>query len=111
MQMLNRRNNTRNLCSDIVELCWNDESGWPLRTHAVIEDIGDAGACLQSEIRIPVGSDISIQLGSSVYEAKVRYCTLIDHGYFVGAEFVEGTRWSPGTEDPKHLFQPQHQLN
>jgi hypothetical protein len=106
--MLNRRNNPRNLCSDIVELSWSDESGWPFRTHAVIEDIADSGACLQSEIQIPVGADISIQLGSTGFEAQVRYCTLIDHGYFVGVEFVQGSRWSPGVGTPKHLLQPEH---
>lgn len=106
--MVNRRNHTRNLCSDIVELFWNDESGWPFHTHAVIEDISGEGACLQSEIRIPVGADIAIQLGESGFEGKVRYCTLIDHGYFLGVEFVEGSKWVPGIAGPKHLLESVH---
>jgi hypothetical protein len=108
--MLDRRNNPRNLCSDIVELSWSDEGGWPYRTHAVIEDIADSGACLQSEMRIPVGADVSIRLGSCEFEAQVRYCTLIDHGYFVGVEFVRGSRWNAVAVAPKHMLQPDWQI-
>jgi PilZ domain len=110
--MLNRRSSHRNLCSDIVKLSWNDELGWPARTHAVIEDISGNGACLQCEISIPVGSAITLQLNDSGFEALVRYCTLIDHGYFVGVEFVQTSRWTPdGAVRPKHLLEPLEQVS
>jgi hypothetical protein len=105
--MQNRRSSHRNLCSDIVKLSWRDESGWPLHTHAVIEDISDNGACLQCEISIPVCTAITLRLNDSGFEAVIRYCTLIDHGYFVGVEFVQTSRWIPdGAVRPKHMLEP-----
>lgn len=104
--MDDRRTNPRNLCSDIVELFWEDEGGWPVRTHAVIEDISSDGACLQSEISIAYGTCLDIRMGESRFEGRVCYCTLVDHSYFMGVRFLPAIHWVPGVDDPLHLFGP-----
>ncbi len=101
--MLDRRNITRNLCSDIVELSWDNSFGWSQHTKGVLEDISNVGACIQTEITIPLGVDISLRLREMALEAKVCYCTLIGGGFFVGVEF-EGEGWKPGVSGPRHLL-------
>jgi hypothetical protein len=98
------RSERRNLCSDIVELFWNDRLGWPHRAKANLEDISTAGACVQTDAKIPVNSEIAMRLREAGFPGKVRYCTLVGGSYFVGVEFAEGSGWSPGNPDPKHIL-------
>jgi hypothetical protein len=102
--MSEKRAQQRNLCSDIVELFWNDRSGWPHRAKALLEDISTSGACVQTDARIPVNVELALRLGESGFPAIVRYCTLIDGSYFVGVEFAEGSGWTPGEPDPEHIL-------
>jgi hypothetical protein len=103
--MIDRRSQQRNLCSDIIELSWKDDDGWPHRTKAILEDISTLGACVQIEANLPVGSEVALRLNEAGFPAKVRYCTLINGSYFVGIEFAEGCGWMPGVSDPQHLLQ------
>jgi hypothetical protein len=102
--MSERRAKQRNLCSDIVELFWSDQLGWPHRAKAVLEDISPTGACVQIEGLIPVHTQLALRLGESGLPGRVRYCTLIGGNYFVGIEFAFGTRWSADDYQPKHIL-------
>jgi hypothetical protein len=102
--MSEKRRQQRNLCSDIVELFWNDRLGWPHRAKALLEDITPEGACVQTDVKIPVDAELSLRLGEKGFPATVRYCTLISGGYFVGVEFAEGSGWVPGHPDPQHIL-------
>ena len=101
--MTDRRNEPRNLCSDIVELAWEDRLGRHHTTKGVLEDISTEGSCVQTEIAVPIETMISLRLENARYTATVRYCTLISGGYFVGLGF-EGLGWTPQMSGPRHLL-------
>jgi len=102
--MSEMRAHRRNICSDIVELFWNDRLGWPHRAKAILEDISPGGACVQTDAMIPVNVDVAVSLRETGFPGKVRYCTLVDGSYFVGLEFAEGNGWLPGNPDPAHIL-------
>jgi hypothetical protein len=98
--MIERRETRRNLCSDIVELFWSDRLGWPHRAKAVLEDISQTGACVQTEDPIPLGAELALRLGELGLPGRIRYCTLIGGSYFVGIQFLDGMRWAPEDYNP-----------
>jgi hypothetical protein len=102
--MRERRTRPRNLCSDIVELFWNDRLGWPHRAKAILEDISVTGACVQTETSIPVDTELALRMGELGFPGNVRYCTLIGGSYFVGVEFLAGTQWMADEYKPKHIL-------
>ena len=103
--MSERRTNLRNLCSDVVELFWSDRLGWPQRLKVILEDISPKGACLQSDMVIPLNVEIALRLGEFGLPGIVRYCTLINGAYFVGVEFAFGTGWKMEDYNPKHILE------
>jgi PilZ domain len=105
--MSDRRTKRRNLCSDIVELFWSDRLRWPHRVKAVLEDISPTGACLQMEAAIPVSTEVAVRMGELGLPGRVRYCTLIGGGYFVGVEFEAGTQWESEEYHPEHFLDPE----
>jgi hypothetical protein len=102
--MSERRAKQRSLCSDIVEVFWSDRLGWPHRAKAILEDISPTGACVQTEMLIPLETELALRLGDLGLPGKVRYSTLIGGNYFVGIEFIAGNHWSPEEYNPKHIF-------
>ena len=94
------------LCADLVEVEWHDPQGQARRATAILEDISRIGACLQTDIPIPVEEVIKLKLGRTELEGRVRYCAYRDIGYFAGVSFTEKQRWSKRLFRPKHLVDP-----
>jgi len=83
--MFERRTETRMLCADLVEVRWKDPGGKARRAVANLEDISLSGACLQVDLKIPLG----------------------EIGYFVGLQFEDGCKWSTKAFKPMHLLDPR----
>jgi hypothetical protein len=99
-----RRSEARVLCADMVEIRWRDVTGKLCRVTALLEDIAPAGACLQLEEPIPLGTEIAWEVAGQFFAGYVRYCSYREIGYFVGVEFGEASRWSKRTYRPQHLL-------
>jgi hypothetical protein len=99
-----RRSEARVLCADMVEIRWRDVTGKLCKVTALLEDIATAGACLQLEESLPLGSEIAWEAGGQFFAGYVRYCVYREIGYFVGVEFGESSRWSKSTYRPQHLL-------
>jgi hypothetical protein len=95
------------LCADVVEVAWKDHAGeWHLVT-GLLEDISPSGACLQLDDAAPLGAEIHWNSEQNEFIGRVRYCLYREIGYFVGVEFMSGTKWSERSFRPQHLLDLQ----
>ena len=108
--MQERRSEVRLLCADLVEVCWKDPKGKSHRTSALLEDISASGACLQTEVPVPVEASVRWRSPKAEFTGRVRYCEYREIGYFVGVEFDAGSKWSRKTFRPQHLLDLKHLL-
>ncbi len=92
------------MCADLVEVRWKDKSGRSKKAVANLEDISLSGACLQVDIPIPRDTMVRITYPKGEFEGKIRYCIYREIGYFVGVQFVAGTKWSRRRFQPRHLL-------
>ena len=105
-RMLERRWEHRLLCADLVQVEWRDPAGHTRRTTAILEDISRTGACLQTDVPMPVEELVHVRHGRKTLEGKVSYCAYHDIGYFAGVTFTAKQHWSQRLFRPKHLVDP-----
>ena len=108
--MQEKRLEVRMLCADMIEVHWKDRAGKARRATALLEDICSAGACLQLETPIALGSEIHWEGPRQSFHGAVRYCVYREIGYFIGIEFASTSRWSRKTYKPQHLLDPRRLL-
>ena len=104
--MLEKRWERRLLCADMVEVEWQNQAGAKSKATAILEDISRAGACVQTDVLLPVDAVIRIHHGRKTLEGKVTYCEFREIGYFVGMTFTADQHWSERLFRPKHLLDP-----
>ncbi len=92
------------LCADMVEVSWTDHAGRSHSAVALLEDISPSGACLQLDIRIPLGAAIRWESPKRKFSGAVRYCVYREIGFFVGVEFQPACKWSRKSYRPQHLL-------
>jgi hypothetical protein len=102
--MIERRTETRLLCSDLIKI--RLEGALPRELTANLEDISASGACLQLEEPLPVDALVCLLCRRCRFWAKVKYCVHHEIGYFVGVRFEGGQKWSRELYEPKHLLDP-----
>ena len=102
--MQEQRSEVRNLCADMVEVQWREDSGRARHATALLEDISASGACLQLETAVPIGVIMRWECPNHQFAGRVRYCTYREIGYFAGVEFENGTKWSKRDYTPQHLL-------
>ena len=105
--MQERRNDTRLLCADLIELIWDDSDGQERRRVANLEDISRDGMSLQLEIPLHVGTSVRVRCGEQELAGTVRYALYRDHAYFLGIRFEQDSQWSARQFVPQHLFDPR----
>lgn len=105
--MPDRRNDNRLLCAELIEVQYRDASGRDRRRIVNLEDISLAGACLQSEARIPEDTPVRIRYSGGELVGVIRYCAFRDTSYFLGVQFGEGCTWSADHFKPAHLLDPR----
>src|SRR5262245_8875881 len=102
--MTDRRHDERNMCADLLTICWISE-GHRRSALVSIEDISANGACLRLEHPIALETEVSLHHAKGKYLGKVKYCTYDEIGYLVGVGFDEGYRWSKTDFQPSHLLE------
>src|SRR5271165_4119137 len=105
--MLDRRNETRMMCADLVDVQWKDKSGRTRRMVANLEDISLSGACLQMDSPIPVHTMVKISYPKGELIGHVIHCFYRDIGYFLGIRFDPDFRWSQRNFKPQHMLDPR----
>ena len=102
--MIERRAETRLLCSDLIKI--RLEGARPRELTANLEDISTSGACLQLEEPLPLEARVCLLCRRCRFRGKVKYCVHNEIGYFVGVQFQGGLKWSRELYEPKHLLDP-----
>jgi hypothetical protein len=105
--MQERRTEVRMLCADMVEVTWRDHAGKWSSVTGLLEDISASGACLQLDTAAPLGAEIRWKSQENEFTGRVRYCLYREIGYFVGVEFMSGSKWSESSFRPQHLLDLQ----
>lgn len=105
--MKERRTDHRMLCAQLVELIYRDGAGNYRRQLVNLDDISQAGACVQVDTQLPDGSAVFIRCNDDELKGTVRYCGFREGSYFLGIEFSQDSRWSPDSFIPEHLFDPR----
>jgi hypothetical protein len=95
------------LCADMVEVGWRDRAGEWYTVTGLLEDISPSGACLQLDQVVPTGVEIRWKSRQNEFVGRVRYCLYREIGYFVGVEFISGSKWSESDFRPQHLLDLQ----
>lgn len=101
----NKRKTSRQLCSDFVQVAWQDDENNRISYVGVLEDVSPAGMCVNLDLPAPVGRTVHLHTRGLDGEAKVRYCEIGEYGYLVGLEFAEGCGWDSDKWRPKHLLE------
>jgi hypothetical protein len=104
--MKERRNYSRLLCSELVEVIWTDSNGGACRRIANLEDISSKGICLQSEISIPEAAQVTVRYQGGAFSGTVRYCDYRHFGYLIGVSLEDDSAWVAQQFQPEHLVDP-----
>lgn len=102
--MQERRSEVRLLCADLVQVSWKDQKGKRHQASALLEDISVSGACIQTEVPVPIGAVVRWRTPKKDFQGFVRYCEYREIGYFAGVEFDSGSKWSKQSFRPRHLL-------
>src|SRR5689334_12001220 len=94
VRMVERRWERRLLCADLVQVEWEDPSGSTCKDAAILEDISRTGACLQTDVPVPVNALVRMRHGRKTLEGTVSYCSYHEIGYFAGITFRPKQGWS-----------------
>ena len=92
------------MCSEIVNVSFQDQQDTQVATTALLEDLSPQGACLSLDMPLTVGLRVRLETDGFGREAEVRYCELGDYGYLVGVEFAAGEEWHRQEWQPSHLL-------
>ena len=105
--MQERRTEPRMLCSELVDVRWQDGQGRQREALANLEDISTSGVCLQMDHPLPPDTPLRILHHRGEFQGSVRYCFYREIGYFLGVQFTPGYAWSPDAYQPQHLLDLQ----
>lgn len=103
-----RRGSKRLLCSDMVQLSWEDAKGDRFREVAILENLSLCGVGLFTGVPVPKDVDIHLAGAQAILTGRVKQCTFRENGYIVGVELNADSRWA---QEPGRAFVPQHLLD
>lgn len=110
MEWVDRIDEPRVLCSELVTARWVSEFGSEREVVVNLEEIWSSGATLQSPGPIRSKTPLDIRTPKLELSGVVRICRADFTGYFVEMEFDEDVRWSRELYEPEHLFDPRSLL-
>lgn len=107
-QACERRGSKRLLCSDLVQLSWQDAKGEYFREVAILENLSLSGVGLFTGVPLPPNVEIHLAGAHAVLRGKVKQCVFRENGYIVGIELDDDSKWA---QEPGRSFLPQHLLD
>jgi hypothetical protein len=103
-----RRGSKRLLCSDLVQVRWNDDNGRECGEIAILENLSLAGVGLFTGVPIPQDVTVRIRGHEKELVGRVKQCAFRENGYIVGLELDPDSQWA---QQPGQEFMPQHLLD
>jgi hypothetical protein len=103
-----RRQTKRLLCSDLVQLQWQEPHGTQHREIAILEHVSVAAVGLFTGVSIPNGTAVHIAASDVELTGRVKQCVFRENGYIVSLELDEKSHRKQGASGD---FLPQHLLD
>jgi hypothetical protein len=103
--MIGRRQDIRNLCADLLDIHWKDDTGTTHDEVATLEDISSSGACVKMDQPVKINTILTIKYPNGKFVGRVKHCKSESIGYFIGVQFLKGYRWDQRKYRPEHLLQ------
>lgn len=91
--MTDQRSQPRISDAELVMLSWEHQDT-TFRQFGNVENLSLNGAGIIVDDALAVGITVSMTYGEGELTAVVRHCTSLTEGYFVGVEFIGGSRAS-----------------
>ncbi|MBC7928239.1 MAG: PAS domain-containing protein [Bryobacteraceae bacterium] len=82
-------------CRGLLDLLEHSGEKQINRGAALVRDISESGACIQTDVTLPVGTTVSLRNRSTEIRACVRNVGKDRTGILLGLEFLDGFRWHP----------------
>jgi hypothetical protein len=92
-------------CLDVLKVAFPPLPNGTAHECAIILEIWDRGALLQTSMPLPAGALISFESIGEGVPAKVISCEQDSYGYLLSVD-VATTSWFPGAYTPPHLLWP-----
>ncbi len=99
-----QRRSDRLMCSELVEIAFEDQVGHWVRENGVIEDVGSTGIGVSLNLPVSVGRTVTVSNPRFRSQAKVIHCEFEEYGYLLGLEFSGGFEWNRTDWEPEHLL-------
>ena len=99
-----KRRSDRLMCSELVEIAFQDHTGHWVRETGVVEDVGSNGLGVNLSIPIDIGRPVTVSNSRFRHEATVKHCKFEEFGYVLGVEFSNGFEWDRRGWVPQHLL-------
>jgi hypothetical protein len=99
-----QRRSDRLMCSELVEIAFEDQTGRRIRETGVIEDVGSNGLGVSLHLPLAIGRIVTVSNARFRSEATVKHCEFEEYAYLLGLEFSGGFEWNPADWEPEHLL-------
>ena len=99
-----QRRSDRLMCSELVEIAFQDQTGRWIRETGVIEDVSSNGLGVSLNLPVAVGHAVTVSNPRFRSQATVKHCEFEEYGYLLGLEFSSGFQWNHADWEPEHLL-------
>lgn len=99
-----QRRSERLMCSELVEIAFQDQTGRWVRETGVIEDVGSNGLGVSLGIPVSVGRQVAVSNARFHSNATIKHCAPEEDSYLLGLEFSGGFEWDKADWEPEHLL-------
>jgi len=93
-------------CLDVLKVGFSSGGGQTSHDCAILLEIWDQGALLQTSIAIPAGAPIAFESIGEGVPAKVVSCEQDSYGFLVQVA-VNEPKWFPAGYTPPHVIWPE----
>jgi len=94
----------RFLCLDMLRVSWVNASGTTSRHCAILTEIWNSGALLQTDTSIPEGSKLTLAAPSGSIGARVNCCRQDSYGFLIQVTVDSPLSWFPTAYQPDRLI-------
>ena len=99
-----QRRSDRLMCSELVEIAFQDQTGRWICENGVVEDVGSNGIGVSLNLPVSVGRAVTVSNPRFRSQATVKHCQFEEYGYLLGLEFTGGFEWNRADWEPEHLL-------
>jgi hypothetical protein len=92
------------MCSELVEIAFQDQTGRWICENGVVEDVGSNGIGVSLNLPVSVGRTVTVSNPRFHSQATVKHCQFEEYGYLLGLEFTGGFEWNRADWEPEHLL-------